>query len=140
MFRLFFWILLCTYPVAAALAQNAILGVWHTIDKGALIQIYEVEERYYGKIVQLRKQSDIPAIQFFDSKNPNASLRQTPLLQSIILKDLHYKKGEWAGGTIYDPDAGRIYPCTIWLSDSNTLKIKGWWGIFSETKTWTRVN
>ncbi|MCC6724064.1 MAG: DUF2147 domain-containing protein [Saprospiraceae bacterium] len=46
---------------------------------------------------------------------------------------------EWTGDSILDPANGRTYRCTIWLEDTDTLKLSGYWGIFWRTQTWKRV-
>ena len=55
----------------------------------------------------------------------------------------HLKKEgkEWSGGTILDPRNGKVYKCYLQLSNSNTLKIRGYIGIslFGKTAYWKRA-
>jgi uncharacterized protein (DUF2147 family) len=42
---------------------------------------------------------------------------------------------EFAGGTIIDPNNGKIYRCKVWL-EGNNLKLRGYLGPFFRTQTW----
>ncbi|MDP6689178.1 MAG: DUF2147 domain-containing protein, partial [Alphaproteobacteria bacterium] len=48
----------------------------------------------------------------------------------------------WNDGTIYNPEDGEIYSCTMTLVDGRTLKVRGDVGLplFGKTQVWTRVN
>ncbi|MEO1367538.1 MAG: DUF2147 domain-containing protein, partial [Acidobacteriota bacterium] len=48
--------------------------------------------------------------------------------------------GEWSGGTIYDPNNGKTYSCTLELEGADTLKVRGYIGVslFGRTERWTR--
>jgi uncharacterized protein (DUF2147 family) len=77
-----------------------------------------------------------------DKNNPDESLRQVPLKGYRILKDFTFKEeGEWADGTIYDPENGSTYNCVIKMRDQNTLDIRGFIGIktFGRTDVWKRL-
>ncbi len=93
----------------------------------------------YGKITWLKKPNDARGKPFTDTENPDKSKRNQPFIGLIILKNFEYKDNEWINGTIYDPESGKTYTCTIWLSDKSTLKVRGYWGIFHETQTWTKT-
>ena len=54
-----------------------------------------------------------------------------------ILTGLTKNGKKWEGGKIYNPMNGKTYKCTIWL-EGNTLKVRGYVGVFYETHTWTR--
>lgn len=86
-----------------------------------------------------KKPNDGKGIPFTDSENPDKSKRNQPLIGLLILKDFYYSNYAWKGGTIYDPESGKTYTCTVWLSDKSTLKVRGYWGIFYETQTWTKT-
>ena len=73
-----------------------------------------------------------------DIKNTNDKLKTKPVLNSVIIKDLIYNENQWSGGTVYDPNVGKIYDCTIWFEDGKFI-LRGYIGWFYETKTWTRI-
>jgi uncharacterized protein (DUF2147 family) len=120
--------------------QNQIVGKWLSGDKEGITEIYQQNGKYYGKITWLNKPNDARGKPFTDTENPDKSKRNQPLIGLIILKNFEYKDNEWINGTIYDPESGKTYTCTIWLSDKSTLKVRGYWGIFYETQTWTKQN
>jgi uncharacterized protein (DUF2147 family) len=48
---------------------------------------------------------------------------------------------QWEGGSIYDPEHGKTYACTMMLTDPNTLRVHGYVGVamFGRTQIWTRL-
>lgn len=123
-----------------ASAQNQIIGNWLSENKEGITTIYENKGKYFGKITWLKKPKDSKGIPFTDTENPDKSKRKMPLIGLLILKDFHYSNNEWKGGTIYDPESGKTYTCTMWIENTNTLKVRGYWGLFYETQTWTKTN
>jgi len=121
-------------------AQLQIVGNWLSEDKEGITTIFENNGKYFGKITWLKKPNDSKGIPFTDSENPDKSKRNQPLIGLLILKDFQYSNNEWKGGTIYDPESGKTYTCTMWLQESNTLKVRGYWGLFYQTQTWTKTN
>jgi uncharacterized protein (DUF2147 family) len=64
------------------------------------------------------------------------------LLGYKILKDFEYVgKKVWENGTIYDPENGSTYSCTIKLTDKNTIDVRGYIGVsmIGRTDTWKRL-
>jgi uncharacterized protein (DUF2147 family) len=50
-------------------------------------------------------------------------------------------KPSWEGGTIIDPDNGRIYKVRLTPVDAgNKLEVRGSFGPFWRTQTWIRIN
>jgi len=77
----------------------------------------------------------------FDDRNPDPNLRSRRLEGLTIMTGLEYDgDGQWSGGTVYDPNSGKTYKCTVKQLDANTLKIRGFIGIslFGRSETWTR--
>ena len=77
-----------------------------------------------------------------DKNNPDESLRNTPLRGYRILKDFVYAgEDEWSEGTIYDPENGNTYSCSIKMTDENTLDIRGYIGVsaLGRTDIWKRL-
>jgi len=77
----------------------------------------------------------------FDDRNPDPSLRTRRLDGLTIMTGFQYDgDGRWSGGTVYDPNSGKTYKCTVKQLDANTLKIRGFIGIslFGRSETWTR--
>ena len=136
--KILFLISAFTIFLNSVYAQNQVVGKWLSYDQEGITEIYEQSGKFFGKILWLKKPNDNKGIPFTDTENPDKKLRLQPLLGLVILKDFVYKDNEWKSGTIYDPTNGKIYTCTMWLSDNNTLKVRGYWGLFYQTQTWTR--
>ena len=47
---------------------------------------------------------------------------------------------EWVDGKILDPGNGNVYASSIWLIDSDTLKVRGYLGPFYRSQIWKRAN
>ena len=128
-----------------ALAGNgdAVVGTWKTADGKAHIQVFKANGKYYGKIVWLKEPNDENGKPKKDDNNPDESKRDTPILNSKILKDFEYDADdeEWEDGTIYDPKSGSTYKCTMELEDKNTLEVRGYVGFewLGKTEVWTRI-
>ncbi len=115
----------------AGYAQN-VLGKWVTTDNESNVEIYQSGDKLYGKIIWLKRGEGQ-----LDVHNPDKSLRSRKLLGVNILTGLTKNDKKWEGGKIYNPMNGKTYKCAIWL-EGNTLKVRGYVGVFYETHTWTR--
>ena len=76
-----------------------------------------------------------------DDKNPDPDLRDRLLDCMTIMRGFTYDgDNKWIGGTVYDPNSGRTYKCTLTQVDRDTLKLRGYIGIslFGRSDTWTR--
>lgn len=122
--------------------SDAILGVWETGSGKARVKIDKVGDKFYGKIVWLREPLNEEGKPKVDKNNPDENLRTAPILGYKLIKDFSYK-GEktWEDGTIYDPENGSTYSCTIKMTDENTLDVRGFIGVslFGRTDVWKRV-
>jgi uncharacterized protein (DUF2147 family) len=122
--------------------SDALLGVWESGSGKARVKIDKSTDKYFGKIVWLREPNNEEGKPKVDKNNPEERLRTTPLLGYRMLKDFSYK-GEktWEDGTIYDPENGSTYSCTIKMTDENTLEVRGFIGVslFGRTDVWKRI-
>lgn len=123
--------------------SDDLIGVWEPSHGKARVKIEKIGEKYYGKIVWLREPNDEETGEpKTDRNNPDEALRSTPLRGYRILKDFVFTgDGEWTEGTIYDPENGNNYSCTIKMKDANTLDIRGYIGVsaFGRTDVWKRL-
>jgi uncharacterized protein (DUF2147 family) len=136
------FVLFCYFLLAMqsfAIAQNQILGKWQTENKKAIVEIYEKEGIYYGKIVWLKTPNDSKGKPLKDIYNPNKKKRTNSIMGLVILNGFIYSEKEWKGGTVYNPESGETYSCKMWLLDNNTLKGRGYLGVLFSTQKWTRV-
>ena len=64
----------------------------------------------------------------------------TPVMTGlVIIKDLSASGDRYKGGTITDPEDGKIYKAEVW-SEADKLKVRGYLGPFYKTQTWTKAN
>ncbi len=126
---------------------DAVVGQWYSSGKESKIEIAKEGDKYCGKLVWLKEplveagkpEAGQPKL---DNNNPDPAHKSDPILGLKFLKDFTFDgKENWSGGTIYDPESGKTYKCTMKLADSNTLDVRGYLGIaaFGRTTQWTRV-
>jgi uncharacterized protein (DUF2147 family) len=120
---------------AQKVSKDAIVGEWLAESKDGRVQIYKVGEKYAGKVVWGKDGGRK------DVNNPDEKLRNQNIIGSVILKDFDFTGKVWENGTIYDPNNGKTYSCTMKMPDANTLTIRGFIGIslLGRNTTWTRV-
>ncbi len=142
---LLFSVLLTGLSVQAVAQDNAdkLIGLWEPSNGKARVKVEKIGNKYFGKIVWLREPIDpVTKKPKVDKNNEDASLRTLPLKGYRLLKDFVSKgKGEWADGTIYDPENGSTYSCVIKMKDDNTLDIRGFIGVkaLGRTDVWKRI-
>jgi uncharacterized protein (DUF2147 family) len=132
----------CALNLSAQDSGDKIIGVWEPSNGKARVKVEKIGSKYFGKIVWLREPNDpetnAPKV---DKNNPDESLRSTPLKGYRMLKDFIFKGDEWADGTIYDPENGSTYSCSIKMKNDNTLEIRGYIGVkaLGRTDVWKRL-
>ncbi|MBS0431889.1 MAG: DUF2147 domain-containing protein [Proteobacteria bacterium] len=131
---------------AAADPGDAIVGTWLTNDGSSKVQISNVQGVYGGQVVWL-KEPRFPADDRqgmagqpkVDRLNPDAALRNRPVMGLAILTGLHFAGGNsWNGGTIYSPANGKSFPCKLTLAPDGTLNVSAGGSVFGRTVVWTR--
>lgn len=130
----------------SGLGQSASpLGVWADEEGETHIELYSCgSQELCGKLVWLRPSPDSTATApLLDSRNPDATKRGQPLLQTRVLRKLRYDADDqrWEDGEIYDPHNGRTYSCYLRLLSKNRLEVKGYIGFsfIGRSHYWTRV-
>ncbi|GAB4035939.1 DUF2147 domain-containing protein [Spirosoma gilvum] len=123
---------------------DAVLGKWLSSKKRNQVQIYKQGNKYYGRLVWMLEPNDpVTKKPKVDTENPDGQLRNRPLMNMVLLKDLVYKGNNvWSGGEIYNPEDGKTYNCDLTLKDANTLDFHGYVmgiSLLGKTRTWTRV-
>lgn len=140
--RLIVLVLAITSLSLSSKAQtDKIEGLWYNDVKSGKILIYKQPNgKFYGKVVWLREplKNGKPKT---DELNQDPKLRSRPRLGLPVLADF-VKDGDdkYTDGTIYDPNNGKTYSCTITYK-GKTLAIRGYIGIslFGRTTTWSRA-
>ena len=121
---------------------DAIVGVWKTGDGNAMVRIYKNGEKYQGKIVWLKEPIDPETGKpKLDKNHSEEASRTRPLIGLInIWGFTQTEKNVWEEGNIYDPKNGNTYSCTIKMTNSNTLEVRGYIGVslIGRTDVWTK--
>ena len=141
LFTLICTLLSMTLMVSAAPNPDDVIGVWLNSSGEGQVEIYKEGNKYFGKIIWLKKPNNSKGTPKLDANNPDESMRAKPLWGSLILRNFKYDNGEWNGGRIYDPQNGKDYKCYMKLKDPKTLSVRGYIGfsLLGRTEVWTRV-
>ena len=125
-----------------AQVQN-IVGKWKTIDDAdgsekSIIYIFKATNgKYYGKIEHLFKTPEKLCTEC------SGELNNKPILGMMVVNNLIEHEGSLTGGTILDPNNGKVYKCNI-SYDANTgkLNVRGSLdkrGLIGRTQNWVKV-
>lgn len=121
---------------------DMLVGVWEPGHGKAKVKISKVGNKYFGKIVWLKEPKNEKGEKKTDVNNPDSKMHDTPLLGYKILKDFEYVgDGVWENGTIYDPENGSLYSCTIKKKSKTKIEVRGYIGVsmIGRTDTWTKL-
>lgn len=132
---------LIALSVMAAVAQD-VTGKWNTIDDNtgearSVVEIYKQDGKIYGKILEIVDPTKRDKLCVECPGDDQGK----PILGLVVLKDLKKDGKEYNGGTIMDPDSGKVYKSYIELEDANKLKVRGYIGfsLLGRTQYWERV-
>ena len=140
--KIFFTLLLTT--VFFNVSAQTCSGKWTTIDdetgkKKSIVELYKSDGKLYGKITYLYPREG-------REENPKCTKceddrKNKPLVCLQIVRGCKWDGTEWEGGTIVDPENGKVYSVKIWMDENNPnkLNVRGYIGIFFRTQTWERV-
>ena len=130
-------------PAQTAAGQLASpVGLWEPLDSSGkslgLIRIFERNGLYYGRI-----EPSSPT----DDRNARCTRcrderHNQPIIGLVLMRHLRWENGEYVGGDILDPDTGRIYGCTLRLTDGGRrLIMRGFFGfsLLGQSQTWRRL-
>ena len=134
-----FALIICA--VLTGTAQD-VLGKWKTIDDEtgqakSIVEIYKQDGKIYGKVIEILDPTKQKAV----CKDCPEDAKGKPILGLVILKGLEKDGKEYSGGTILDPNSGKVYKCLIALEDANKLKVRGYVGfsLLGRSQYWHRV-
>jgi uncharacterized protein (DUF2147 family) len=133
-------VLLAVHPLPAA---ESPIGKWKTIDRNtgkvvSTVEVYEQGGKLFGKIIALIEPNDPQGKPKICDACKGAD-KDKPIVGLVILRDLSPGGDRYKGGTVLDPEDGKIYPAEIWVEDG-ALKMRGYLGILYRTQTWPKAN
>ena len=129
---------------SSSFAQMTPIGTWHSIDdktKEAKIEISLTETNgvITGKVLKLLRPSakqDAVCSECTDDRKDKAILG----MELIRGAKKTEGKNEWEGGTILDPENGKIYKLKLTpMNEGKELEVRGYIAFFSRGQTWVRV-
>jgi uncharacterized protein (DUF2147 family) len=127
----------------SAIAQNAFIGKWKTIDdetgkERSIIEIYEKGNLLFGKVIKtfpLPGEDGDPVCSKCSQTDPRFNQK---IIGMNILQNMKKINDGYAGGDILDPKNGKVYSCKIWI-EGTSLMVRGYWGPFFRTQTWVKI-
>ena len=118
---------------------QTIIGQWETYDdktkeKTAVIEIYQTDNLYFGKIVKSFNLEKNALCENCKGINKNK-----PIIGLVVIENIKKDGNKFNGGTVLDPDNGETYKCNLKLIN-NKLEVRGYLGfsLFGRTQYWVR--
>ena len=126
-----------------AQAQASPAGLWKTIDdetkaEKSLVRLSEAGGALTGKIEKIVD----PAKQDSKCDKCTDARKDQPTLGMTIVEGVkkHADEPYWDGGTILDPNNGKVYKVRLTPKDGGkVLEVRGFIGPFYRNQTWLRV-
>ncbi|MCF8294867.1 MAG: DUF2147 domain-containing protein [Bacteroidales bacterium] len=121
---------------------TAILGKWSTENGKSVVEIYQQNGVFYGKMIELKNPIDPDTGKpKLDKENPEAKLKSRPLLGLVIMTGIKFESDNyWGGGDIYDPESGNTYSCRLKMNGNDQIDMRGYMGfsLIGRSTIWTR--
>ena len=135
---------MCAAVLGAAVpspAADSPVGRWNTVDDKtgkvlSEVELYDQGGKLHGKIVGLTEPNDTNGKPKTCVKCSGAD-KDKPIVGLVIIRDLSANDGRYKGGTILDPEDGKVYKAEIWV-EGGALKVRGYLGLFYKTQTWRK--
>jgi len=130
------------FGIGTVQAGDAPKGTWKTVDdkSGKVtseVQLYEQGGKLFGKIASLTEPNDKQGKPKVCTKCTGPD-KDRPIVGMVIIKDLSPEGDRYKGGTIMDPEDGKVYKAELWVEDGK-LKVRGYLGMFYKTQTWVKA-
>ena len=129
---------------AQAAASSTPVGLWRSIDDktGQPKAEIRIQASSAGVLSGVVEKAIAPSDEPLCTKCPD-DRKDKPKLGMEIIRGVAKAEDKpgWDGGTIIDPENGRIYKVRLTPVDAgNKLEVRGAFGPFWRTQTWLRVN
>jgi len=131
----------CLFVPGGLQAADSPVGKWKTVDdkNGKVVsevQVYEQNAKLFGKITGLTEPNN-------KEGKPKTCVKcggedkDKPIIGLVIIKDLAPAGDRYKGGTILDPEDGKVYKAEVW-TEGEKLKVRGYLGPIYKTQTWIK--
>jgi len=140
--------LLCALPVLAQNKLNesadSILGKYYAVQSGEKSNVMitkEADGTYKVQVCWVENLMDPNGKKYTDVKNPDKSLRNTPVDQVVLVKGLKYlpEKKQWGDAKVYDPTRGIRANVTVKFVEDGRLSLRGSVMGIGETVYWKKI-
>lgn len=124
--------------LSVTLSAQSITGQWITIDdntgkKRSVVEIYESEGRYFGKIIKLFREPGEDQDPICDECKDYR--KNEKIIGMNIITNMKREGEDLVDGEIMDPENGKVYECKIWR-EGDELKVRGYLYFLYRTQTW----
>ena len=131
----------CLFGSVGVQAADSPVGKWKTVDdkNGKVVsevQVYEQNGKLFGKITGLTEPNN-------KEGKPKTCVKcggedkDKPIIGLVIIKDVALAGDRYKGGTILDPEDGKVYKAEVW-TEGEKLKVRGYLGPIYKTQTWIK--
>jgi len=124
--------------------KETLFGEWGTPGMNAKVNLAPClgqTDLICGTITWLWEPVDRSGRPKTDSENPDATMRNRPLIGVQILSSFRRKSsGELSGGSIYNPEDGRTYDATMHIQGSDTLVVEGCVLFICKKQVWRKAS
>lgn len=139
---------LALVSISAARAQQALtpklqnaVGNWQVINadgtKGGHVETYLENGKLLGRVTAARPGRDPNSL----CDKCSGELKNQHIMGMVIIRDFHPEGDDWVGGTLVDPENGKVYKGKIWAVGKDKLGMRGYVGIslIGRSATWERL-
>jgi uncharacterized protein (DUF2147 family) len=123
-----------------SLQAQTIIGKWKSFDDKtgelkSIVEIFERGSKIYGRIIKTFPKPGADADPICTKCPTDDDRFNKKVIGMEIIKEMTKDDNGYEGGSILDPEVGKIYRCKIWL-ERKELKVRGYLGPFYRTQTW----
>lgn len=123
-----------------ALSATVPSGLWRLDGGKAQVRISDCGGSLCATLAGLAKPNDKQGRPKRDKRNPNAALRDRPVIGVALVSGMRFEGGQWSG-RFYNPDDGRSYAGRITERGPDRLELKGCViGLLCKTQALTRID
>ena len=125
-----------------AAAAASVEGEWVTEGDKARVKIEPCAsdaQKLCGTITWSYRPADAPPGPLLDIHNSDPALSSRPIVGLPLLEGFEPAGTDaWDGGTIYDPEGGKVYKSKFRLKDPDTLEVDGCVLFLCQSQIWKR--
>ena len=120
--------------------RNAV-GHWQVIDsdggKGGQVETYIENGNLFGKVTGARPGRALDSL----CTKCSGELKNQRIMGMVVIRNFHPEGDDWVGGTVVDPENGKVYKGKMWAIGNDKLGMRGFVGIslIGRTATWVRI-